>query len=105
MQRKIFTVLLCTVPVYVTNKGTGAGSFSLNYNTVCFFPRSWGDFVLDIFPGLMFDSMKNDIGLRRGLPRNLLTVRTLICFVFVVVFFICTAWIKVGGLHQERHQV
>ncbi|KAM9455463.1 ribosomal oxygenase 2 isoform 2-T2 [Clarias gariepinus] len=34
---------------------------------------SWGDFVLDIFPGLMFDSMKNDIGLRRGLPRNLLT--------------------------------
>lgn len=34
---------------------------------------SWGDVVLDVFPGLMLDSMKNDLGLRRGLPRNLLT--------------------------------
>ncbi|MCJ8742501.1 hypothetical protein PDJAM_G00082770 [Pangasius djambal] len=34
---------------------------------------SWGDFVLDIFPGFMFDSMKNDISLRSGVPRNLLT--------------------------------
>ncbi|KAG7322372.1 hypothetical protein KOW79_013718 [Hemibagrus wyckioides] len=34
---------------------------------------SWGDLVLDVFPGLMMDSMKNDINLRQGLPRNLLT--------------------------------
>ncbi|KAB5543526.1 hypothetical protein PHYPO_G00080180 [Pangasianodon hypophthalmus] len=34
---------------------------------------SWGDFVLDIFPGFMFDSMKNDISLRSGLPRNIHT--------------------------------
>ncbi|KAI5629196.1 ribosomal oxygenase 2 isoform X2 [Silurus asotus] len=34
---------------------------------------SWGDLVLDVFPGFMFDSMKNDLSLRHGLPRNLLT--------------------------------
>ncbi|TSK16180.1 Ribosomal oxygenase 2 [Bagarius yarrelli] len=34
---------------------------------------SWGDFVLDVFPGLMLDSMRNDLSLRQGLPRNLLT--------------------------------
>ncbi|XP_027007193.2 ribosomal oxygenase 2 [Tachysurus fulvidraco] len=34
---------------------------------------SWGDLVLDVFPGLMMDSIKNDGSLRQGLPRNLLT--------------------------------
>ncbi|XP_062870073.1 ribosomal oxygenase 2 [Trichomycterus rosablanca] len=34
---------------------------------------SLGDFVLDVFPGLMMDSMNSDVSLRRGLPRNLLT--------------------------------
>ncbi|XP_036451626.1 ribosomal oxygenase 2 [Colossoma macropomum] len=33
---------------------------------------SWGDFLMDVFPSLLFDSMKSDIGLRQGLPRSLL---------------------------------
>ncbi|XP_030648489.1 ribosomal oxygenase 2 [Chanos chanos] len=34
---------------------------------------SWGDFLLDVFPSLMFDSMQSDITMRSGLPRSLLT--------------------------------
>ncbi|XP_041949589.1 LOW QUALITY PROTEIN: ribosomal oxygenase 2 [Alosa alosa] len=34
---------------------------------------SWGDYLLDIFPGFLFDSMKRDIDMRAGLPRQLLT--------------------------------
>ncbi|KAJ8347754.1 hypothetical protein SKAU_G00263430 [Synaphobranchus kaupii] len=34
---------------------------------------SWGDFLLDVFPSFLFDSMKSDITLRAGLPRKLLT--------------------------------
>ncbi|KAL7847286.1 hypothetical protein SRHO_G00222660 [Serrasalmus rhombeus] len=34
---------------------------------------SWGDLLMDVFPSLLFDSMKSDIGLRQGLPRSLLT--------------------------------
>ncbi|XP_076876143.1 ribosomal oxygenase 2 [Brachyhypopomus gauderio] len=34
---------------------------------------SWGDFLLDVLPGFLFDSMKTDISLRSGLPRSLLT--------------------------------
>ncbi|KAK1800426.1 hypothetical protein P4O66_005657, partial [Electrophorus voltai] len=34
---------------------------------------SWGDFLLDVLPGFLFDSMKTDINLRHGLPRNLLS--------------------------------
>ncbi|XP_055063270.2 ribosomal oxygenase 2 [Misgurnus anguillicaudatus] len=34
---------------------------------------SWGDFMLDVFPSFMFDSMKTDDRMRCGLPRNLLT--------------------------------
>ncbi|KAG9351549.1 hypothetical protein JZ751_022800 [Albula glossodonta] len=33
---------------------------------------SWGDFLLDVFPSFLFDSMKSDITLREGLPRKLL---------------------------------
>ncbi|XP_049325014.1 ribosomal oxygenase 2 [Astyanax mexicanus] len=33
---------------------------------------SWGDFLLDVFPSLLFDSMKGDLSLRQGLPRSLL---------------------------------
>ncbi|XP_072569814.1 ribosomal oxygenase 2 isoform X2 [Paramormyrops kingsleyae] len=35
---------------------------------------SWGDFLLDVLPGFLFDSMKSDVGLREGIPRELLTV-------------------------------
>ncbi|KAI4885538.1 hypothetical protein NFI96_022479 [Prochilodus magdalenae] len=34
---------------------------------------SWGDFLIDVFPSLLFDSMKSDLSLRQGLPRSLLT--------------------------------
>ncbi|XP_062391573.1 ribosomal oxygenase 2 [Sardina pilchardus] len=34
---------------------------------------SWGDYLLDIFPGFLFDSMKRDIDMRAGMPRRLLT--------------------------------
>lgn len=34
---------------------------------------SWGDFLLDVFPSFLFDSMKSDITMRAGLPRKLLT--------------------------------
>ncbi|KAJ8267130.1 hypothetical protein GJAV_G00138820 [Gymnothorax javanicus] len=35
---------------------------------------SWGDFLLDVFPGFLFDSLKSDITLRAGLPRKILTM-------------------------------
>ncbi|KAL4608725.1 bifunctional lysine-specific demethylase and histidyl-hydroxylase MINA isoform X3 [Arapaima gigas] len=31
---------------------------------------SWGDFLLDVFPGFLFDSMKSNINIRTGLPRK-----------------------------------
>ncbi|XP_026129860.1 ribosomal oxygenase 2-like [Carassius auratus] len=34
---------------------------------------SWGDFMLDVIPGCVFDCMKRDGEMRSGLPRNLLT--------------------------------
>ncbi|MGH0178666.1 UNVERIFIED_CONTAM: hypothetical protein FKN15_078286 [Acipenser sinensis] len=34
--------------------------------------NSWGDFLLDIVPGFVFDSMKQDVTIRAGLPRKLL---------------------------------
>ncbi|XP_064413341.1 ribosomal oxygenase 2 isoform X2 [Latimeria chalumnae] len=36
--------------------------------------QSWGDLLLDVIPGLVFDSMKEDLGLRTGFPRRLLMV-------------------------------
>lgn len=33
---------------------------------------SWGDFLLDVFPSFLFDSMKDDITMRQGMPRGLL---------------------------------
>ncbi|NP_956631.1 ribosomal oxygenase 2 isoform X1 [Danio rerio] len=35
--------------------------------------RSWGDLLLDLMPGCVFDRMKTDCELRTGLPRGLLT--------------------------------
>ena len=40
---------------------------------VCF--SSWGDFLLDTISGLVFDTAKEDLELRAGLPRQLLLVR------------------------------
>ncbi|XP_048037391.1 ribosomal oxygenase 2 [Megalobrama amblycephala] len=34
---------------------------------------SWGDFMLDVIPGCVFDCMRRERGMRSGLPRNLLT--------------------------------
>ncbi|XP_063059001.1 ribosomal oxygenase 2 [Engraulis encrasicolus] len=34
---------------------------------------SWADYLLDIFPSVMFDSLKNDVGLRAGMPRQILS--------------------------------
>ncbi|XP_042564546.1 ribosomal oxygenase 2 isoform X2 [Clupea harengus] len=34
---------------------------------------SWGDYLLDIFPGFLFDSMESNINMRAGMPRQLLT--------------------------------
>ncbi|KAL2095416.1 hypothetical protein ACEWY4_010135 [Coilia grayii] len=34
---------------------------------------SWADYLLDIFPGFLFDSLKCDVSMRAGMPRKLLT--------------------------------
>ncbi|NWX88408.1 RIOX2 oxygenase, partial [Nothoprocta ornata] len=34
--------------------------------------NSWGDFLLDAIPGLVFDTAKEDVMLRKGIPRQLL---------------------------------
>ncbi|NWU17758.1 RIOX2 oxygenase, partial [Cephalopterus ornatus] len=34
--------------------------------------NSWGDFLLDALPGLVFDTAKDDVALRRSIPRQLL---------------------------------
>ncbi|XP_051542147.1 ribosomal oxygenase 2 [Myxocyprinus asiaticus] len=34
---------------------------------------SWGNFLLDVFPSFLFDSMKSDDRMRSGLPRNTLS--------------------------------
>lgn len=37
---------------------------------------SWGDFLLDTMSGLVFDTAKEDVELRAGIPRQLLLVRS-----------------------------
>ncbi|KAJ7424304.1 Bifunctional lysine-specific demethylase and histidyl-hydroxylase MINA [Pitangus sulphuratus] len=37
---------------------------------------SWGDFLLDAIPGLVFDTAKDDVVLRTSIPRRLLMVNT-----------------------------
>ncbi|XP_043849367.1 LOW QUALITY PROTEIN: ribosomal oxygenase 2 [Dromiciops gliroides] len=34
--------------------------------------NSWGDFLLDVIPGLLFDTAKKEVKLRTGIPRQLL---------------------------------
>ncbi|XP_075765129.1 ribosomal oxygenase 2 isoform X2 [Pelodiscus sinensis] len=36
--------------------------------------NSWGDFLLDVIPGLLFDTAKEDVALRTSIPRQLLMV-------------------------------
>ncbi|XP_075857234.1 ribosomal oxygenase 2 isoform X2 [Microcebus murinus] len=38
--------------------------------------NSWGDFLLDTISGLVFDTAKEDVELRAGIPRQLLLVET-----------------------------
>lgn len=40
------------------------------------YPSSWGDFLLDTISGLVFDTAKEDVELRAGIPRQLLLVRS-----------------------------
>lgn len=37
---------------------------------------SWGDFLLDTISGLVFDTAKEDLAFRAGIPRQLLLVRS-----------------------------
>uniref|UniRef100_A0A8D0GV40 Bifunctional lysine-specific demethylase and histidyl-hydroxylase n=1 Tax=Sphenodon punctatus TaxID=8508 RepID=A0A8D0GV40_SPHPU len=37
--------------------------------------NSWGDFLLDVIPGLVFDTAKEDVELRTSIPRQLLMVK------------------------------
>lgn len=45
-------------------------------NSYYFFPScsSWGDFLLDAIPGLVFNTAKEDVALRTSIPRRLLMV-------------------------------
>lgn len=52
--------------------------FQCNYFSNFFFFflsfSSWGDFLLDAIPGLVFDTAKEDVALRTSIPRQLLMV-------------------------------
>ncbi|TMS14515.1 ribosomal oxygenase 2 [Larimichthys crocea] len=52
---------------------TPAGVDHSTHLTLSTYQRtSWGDLLLDVFPSLMFDSSRTEVGLRAGMPRRLL---------------------------------
>ncbi|XP_030060122.1 ribosomal oxygenase 2 isoform X2 [Microcaecilia unicolor] len=52
---------------------TPAGGLHATHLTISTYQNSsWGDFILDVIPGLVFDAMKDVLELRRGVPRQLL---------------------------------
>nr|XP_033799491.1 ribosomal oxygenase 2 isoform X5 [Geotrypetes seraphini] len=52
---------------------TPAGGLHATHLTISTYQNSsWGDFLLDVIPGLVFDAMKDILDLRRGMPRQLL---------------------------------
>nr|XP_033799488.1 ribosomal oxygenase 2 isoform X2 [Geotrypetes seraphini] len=56
---------------------TPAGGLHATHLTISTYQNSsWGDFLLDVIPGLVFDAMKDILDLRRGMPRQLLMVDT-----------------------------
>lgn len=48
------------------------GSFSTHITISTYQNNTWGDYLLDVIPWLVYDSMKEDIELSRGLPRQYL---------------------------------
>ncbi|NXC29251.1 RIOX2 oxygenase, partial [Campylorhamphus procurvoides] len=49
-------------------------SYSTHVTISTYQNSSWGDFLLDAIPGLVFDTAKDDVTLRRSIPRQLLMV-------------------------------
>ncbi|NXY42272.1 RIOX2 oxygenase, partial [Ceuthmochares aereus] len=47
-------------------------SYSTHVTISTYQNNSWGDFLLDAIPGLVFDTAKEDVALRRSIPRQLL---------------------------------
>ncbi|XP_013042432.3 ribosomal oxygenase 2 isoform X1 [Anser cygnoides] len=47
-------------------------SYSTHVTISTYQNNSWGDFLLDAIPGLVFDTAKDDVALRTGIPRQLL---------------------------------
>ncbi|XP_078264813.1 ribosomal oxygenase 2 [Rhinoraja longicauda] len=48
------------------------GSYSTHITISTYQNNTWGDYLLDVIPWLVYDSMKEDIELSRGLPRQYL---------------------------------
>ncbi|XP_067402365.1 ribosomal oxygenase 2 isoform X2 [Emydura macquarii macquarii] len=48
------------------------GSYSTHVTISTYQNNSWGDFLLDAIPGLVFDTAKEDLDLRTSIPRQLL---------------------------------
>ncbi|XP_029434806.1 ribosomal oxygenase 2 isoform X2 [Rhinatrema bivittatum] len=52
---------------------TPAGGHHATHLTISTYQNSsWGDYLLDVIPGLVFDGMKDNVELRKGVPRQLL---------------------------------
>ncbi|XP_070773781.1 ribosomal oxygenase 2 [Enoplosus armatus] len=52
---------------------TPAGAHHSTHLTLSTYQRmSWGDLLLDIFPSLLWDRSRTEVGLREGMPRRLL---------------------------------
>ncbi|XP_018610595.1 ribosomal oxygenase 2 isoform X3 [Scleropages formosus] len=52
---------------------TPAGATHSTHLTISAYQNmSWGDFLLDVFPGFLFDSMRSNMSMRAGLPRKLI---------------------------------
>ncbi|NXI57611.1 RIOX2 oxygenase, partial [Chloroceryle aenea] len=47
-------------------------SYSTHVTISTYQNNSWGDFLLDAIPGLVFDTAKEDVALRKSIPRQLL---------------------------------
>ncbi|XP_039913146.1 ribosomal oxygenase 2 isoform X2 [Hirundo rustica] len=54
-------------------------SYSTHVTISTYQNNSWGDFLLDAIPGLVFDTAKEDVALRTSIPRQLLMVSTADC--------------------------
>ncbi|EHB02755.1 MYC-induced nuclear antigen [Heterocephalus glaber] len=64
---------------YEARLGVQTHEFTLKTGDLLYFPRgpihqnnSWGDFLLDTISGIVFDTAKEDVELRSGIPQQLL---------------------------------